>query len=82
METVPEKMEGMQEQVRSKIATKILKLVTKRIAKKSCEMYRFHIFCKNLDHADKGKIEVSKESSTSSQRSYTLVPGVVSIPLN
>ena len=74
--------EGMQKQNRSKTASKSLNRFTRKIDNKSCMMYGFYIICKNLDHENQGKKEVSKESSISSQLSDTLVPGMVSISFN
>ena len=52
----------MQEQIRSMAASMVLKHITKRIAKKSCRLYGFRIFCGKLDHGAHGRKEVSKES--------------------
>ena len=82
MDTNIEKDEGMQKLTRSKTASKSSKNFRRRIDKRSCIMYGFHIFCKNLDHGDHGKIKDSKESSTLSQQSNTMVPGLVSIRMN
>ena len=82
LDTDLEKDEGMQKQIRSKTARKSSKNLRRRIDKRSCIMYGFHIFCKNLDHGDHEKIKNSKKSSTLNQRSNTMVPGVVSIRMN
>ena len=57
----------MQEQIRSMAASMVLKHITKRIAKKSCRMYGFRIFCGKWDHGAHGRKEVSKESRKLSQ---------------
>ena len=82
MDTVIEKDEGMQKQIRSKTASKSSKNFRRKIDKRSCIMFGFHIVCKSLDHGDHEKIKNSKKSSTLNQRSNTMVPGVVSIRMN
>ena len=52
----------MQEQIRSMATSMVLKQITKRIAKKSCRLYGFRIFCGKWDHGAHGRKEVPQES--------------------
>ena len=52
----------------SMTTSKVLKHVTKEIAKKSCKLQGFRISCDNMDHGPRNKNRIPKESRKSNEQ--------------